>query len=667
MGSFETILSNEVGHARRGIIHTDHGDVQTPAFFPVVSFIGGPTPKSGGIWSRTRNRLFGEPEFQGAMFQTMSFLDFNLTPESLKNYWRKKSIRERFTDHEPPRSQYDKPADFTQPLFVDSGGFKLMNSDTFGDPPEEGGDDNDWGIYTNPESILDLQLDYGADIIATLDYPIPPNLNEEETVQRMEDSIDSAIRCLELLEEREESPAVYIAIHGHDYETINWYVGNFLERAQHIDKSFEGFAIGSLVPLRNNVETLVDIIQGANDAIPEDQEDDIGLHVFGVGGKFTSLLTLLGADSFDSSSYIRAAQFKKVIDREIRPKEHGLDDYEGGVDGLGDIDRHNSWSKFTADEFKTRDEWNCRCPACQELNDVGIDQMYETLYESESYDRSGDYMKSDFYAMIAYHNFHVYQDEMNYVRSCVEEEGGDTLLEYVAKLATNGVGKLEKALRRAQHRDPSLTHNLRKLGYDELTPQQKSLKSYTEGTEETKDDEPTISLEHTPDDFNVLTRDDYEIGDDRVLLVIPCSQKKPYSDSRTHRVVQDAVSKWTDDVHKVTVSGMYGPVPEMFEDISAVKSYEYVLSNAEKDRQELVKNRLVDYLEEHGEEFDVIVGYATSKTYREVIQSAFVEYGSGIVLPTNPERRALTEHFRKTNLEELSEYLAEELSPSPPQ
>ncbi len=289
--------------------------------------------------------------------------------------------------------------------------------------------------------------------------------------------------------------------------------------------------------------------------------------------------------------------------------------------------------------------------------------MHETLYKSDSYDRSGDYMKSDFYAMIAYHNFHVYQDEMNYVRACIDGDDGECLLKYVAKLATNGVGKIEKALMRAQYRDPSLTDELREIGCEELTPQQKSLYSYTEEDEDAENDEPTISLKYTPDDFNILTRDDYEIGDERVLLVIPCSQTKPYSESRTHRVVEEIVSKWTDDVHKVTVSGMYGPVPEAFEEHPPIKSYEYVLNNVERDRQQLVVDRLVEYLKQYGSEFDIIVGYATSKTYREVIDRAFVEYGSGTVLPANPKRRALTEHFRETNLKELSDFIAEKLSP----
>lgn len=668
MASFETEFSDDAGNARRGTIHTERGDVETPAFFPVVNFIGGPTVKSGGIWSRLRNHLFSEPEFQGAMFQAMSFLDFNLTPEALES-WRGQPLHEHFSDHDPVKSHHERPDDFTKPLFVDSGGFKLLNSDTFGNRPKEGGDENDWSIYTNPESILDLQLDYGADIIATLDYPIPPNLNDEEKTQRMEDSIDSAIRCLELLEEKEESPAVYVAIHGHDYETINWYVGTFLDRAEHLDKSFEGFAIGSLVPLRTNVKTLVDIVQGAKDAIPDDRVDDLGLHLFGISGKFTALLALLGADSFDSSSYVRAAQFQKFINRELgvsgeaivrdpKSDDHGLGEFGVDVERTDTARWAADWSKFTVEELP--EDWGCSCPACEVMRDIGFENMRATLFDSDSYDQEGPFMKSDFYALIGYHNFHVYQDEMNHVRKLIENGDGE-LLDYVARMARNGVSNIDAALKRATIRDDDLARQLQDRGYNRMVAERNDSDQKRLDVDVPVDGK-KISLEHSPEDFNVLERDDYEAGREAVLLFVPCSQTKPYSNSRTHRAVEDAIAGWNEHVHKVTVSGMYGPVPREFEKTSPVMSYEYVLTDVEKDRQQLIINRLVNYLERYGSDFDTIVAYATSKTYRTVIERAFDEYGEGIILPREPKMRALTEHFRGTNLQELTDLLEGELS-----
>jgi len=109
---------------------------------------------------------------------------------------------------------------------------------------------------------------------------------------------------------------------------------------------------------------------------------------------------------------------------------------------------------------------------------------------------------------------------------------------------------------------------------------------------------------------------------------------------------------------------MYGPVPHEYERISPIMSYEYVLTGVEEDRQRLIVDRLVNYLERYGSEFDTIVGYATSKTYRTVIERAFEKYGAGTILPRDPEMRTLTEHFRTTNLQELTELLERELSSS---
>ena len=274
-------------------------------------------------------------------------------------------------------------------------------------------------------------------------------------------------------------------------------------------------------------------------------------------------------------------------------------------------------------------------------------------------------MKSDFYALIGYHNFCVYQDEINYVRELINGGGGE-LLEYVAKMARNDVGNVKRALKRATVRDYALAQQLRDRGYNRLVADQRDAEQERLDLDIPVDDQ-EISLEHTPEDFNILQREDYRIDNERVLLVIPCSQTKPYSNSRTHRVVADATNEWNEQIHKVTISGMYGPVPEQYENLSQVKSYEYVLTNAEKQRQQLVVDRLVSYLEKYGSQFDAIVGYATSKTSRTVIEHAFSEYGDGIVLPKEPKMRALTEHFRTTNLEELSEHLNDVLSSTPEQ
>ncbi|WP_170864834.1 DUF5591 domain-containing protein [Halogranum amylolyticum] len=56
------------------------------------------------------------------------------------------------------------------------------------------------------------------------------------------------------------------------------------------------------------------------------------------------------------------------------------------------------------------------------------------------------------------------------------------------------------------------------------------------------------------------------MDESHVCLLISCSDKKPYSESKTHEVVRDRLvdaGVW-EEAHKETVSGMYGPVPEQY-------------------------------------------------------------------------------------------------------
>jgi len=632
MSAFRMLEKDEYG--RRGVIDTPAGQIQTPALLPVANLIGGTTPKSGGIWRYARRYLFESDSVQGIMFQTMTFLDYNLIPDNLAD-WREKPLKQHFEES-------DVEPGFSQPLFVDSGGFKLMNSTTFGQPPEEGGSENDWGIYTNPESILKLQLDYGADIIATLDFPIPQNLNQDEATERMKKSIDNAVECLQMLNDPElldewdvdETPSVYVAIHGHSYEDVHWYVSRFLDRADELDEAFEGFALGSLVPLSNSPDVLVDIVQGAKDAIPEERYEDIALHVFGISGRLCPLLALLGVDTFDSANYLKAARNKSLIHPE-------------------------TWKRTKLDQIEDWDNW-CGCKACQ---DIHIDDMRHALLESEVKYKPiegehGTHFKSEYYAQIAHHNFELYSRQMQDVRDAIDNDG---LLELVADFA-QGKNIVEKGIKRAQLHNPELREQLADLGYEALVAGpdietfQTKLSSFYDDIDEEQEKKRTISLKHGPNDFDILQYDSYQPPSDAsVLLILPCSQEKPYSDSRTHQAVLSRLQDYDDRYHKVSISGLYGPVPEAQETVEPVMSYEYVLTTADEDQVDLVANRLAKYLERFGDQFDHILAYTTSKAYRHAIEDAFSRYGRGEMYPREPRALQLTGHFRNTNIDELVE------------
>ena len=130
--------------------------LSTPILYPVLSFMTSTSPNGGGIWKYLLKDVMKHDV--PILSQVLHFLDFNLTGKNIK-YWREKSMRERYRDTNGP---YDAP------MFLDSGGFKLLYN--------AGLSLSEFGINkeTEADDILEFQLDCGGDIIASLDYPLPP-------------------------------------------------------------------------------------------------------------------------------------------------------------------------------------------------------------------------------------------------------------------------------------------------------------------------------------------------------------------------------------------------------------------------------------------------------------------------------------------------------------
>jgi len=142
------------------------------------------------------------------------------------------------------------------------------------------------------------------------------------------------------------------------------------------------------------------------------------------------------------------------------------------------------------------------------------------------------------------------------------------------------------------------------------------------------DQQHEISLTNDPDAFNITTDPSYKVPEDKTkLLLLACSHTKPYRSSKSHgtifRFLRDHIGDDHKCWHKVTISGLYGPVPAEFENEEAVLTYEYVLSSSAKRQRELVITRLVAYLETHLGTYKRIVAYVTASAYRSVVEEAF--------------------------------------------
>jgi 7-cyano-7-deazaguanine tRNA-ribosyltransferase len=598
--------------------------LSTPILYPVISFMTGTSPRGGGIWKYLLRNFAKRQPPTPMLSQVLHFLDFNLTGRHIA-YWREKPMRERY-------QEVDLSAD--APLFLDSGGFKLLYN--------AGLDLSDYGIHKESEAddILAFQRDFGGDIIASLDYPLPPGLARDEAEVRMGQSLQNAVRVAELLADTDEAPYLYVCCHGQSREDIQSYVTRVFERLEGVLPSF-GLAVGSLVPLRGgNDAQVLERIRGVMDAIPAPVRERTPIHAFGVSGGLTPILAYMGVDSFDSTSYIQSARNLGYS----HPQTH---------------------RKLKIMELDTLE---CECRICRETS---LEEMQQAFMEAKSYQRTstGKY-KSEYYATIALHNFEMEVQTLADMKAAiVADEGLEGLIRHASTargiqdavewLAANdndfgiqvtrhGINTPKRVSRRALEGDPN---QLELFTYQ----------TESHNTSLLREEPRTISLNYTPDSFTIPP--DYQPPPGkRVLLTIPCAGKKPYSLSRTHTIVntklQTAFGENQRAIHKVTLSGLYGPVPEEFESEEPVVRYEFQLSPRNAAQIQRCAERFIAYLDTHGGSYELLVGYATSNAYRQVFELIQKRRPDFILLPTQPKQKRLSEFFRHVHLDVLVEVLS---------
>ena len=599
--------------------------LSTPILYPVVSFMTGSTPRGGGLWKYLLRDLMKHDT--PMLSQVLHFLDFPIKGKNLAK-WRSKTIREWYREVNGV---------YNAPLFLDSGGFKLLYN--------TGLDLKEFGIEkeTEADDILALQEDIGGEIVASLDYPLPPGLERSEAEKRMNLSLENACRVASLLSTKTQPPFLYVCCHGQSQSDIKNYVRHVFDRLSGVLPVF-GLAIGSLVPLRGKQDSeVLERICGVQNAIPDSARCHTPIHAFGVSGELAPILAYMGVDSFDSTSYIQAARGLNYADPSTRAKR----------------------------KLMEMDELTCSCRICRA---VSLDEMQGALMEEASYKRTstGKY-KSEYYAAIALHNFEIEAELLSRMKRAIQ---ADESLEELTRHALTGRGirdavdwltandesfasrmaKTVVAVPSSEYR-PAAKRNPNQLDLFPSIPEEESITHARKAAS-------SISLDYTPDSF-VIPESYVPPKDKRVLLAIPCAGKKPYSLSRTHSVIntklQNAFGENRRAIHKITLSGLYGPVPEEFESEESVVRYDFQLSPRNSAQIQLGADRFNAYLDKHGDHYDVIVGYATSQAYRMVFESI---QGSKFVLrPIKPRQKRLSEFFRHAHLDELIEVLSTVIPP----
>jgi len=388
-------IDTTAGDARTGELVVKDISMETPNLFPVINFYGGGRSGSvfGGSTHRTVKELINGDErvdnvdcsalFEGAMMSVGSLTDYGINRDLLESYLS------------APIKHRPEFRGFEGILFADSGGYKNL---THGEL-----DGSDFEIDLNQARVFEMQQQLGGEILVNLDIPIEPDDSFEERCKKARETAENVDEFLEL--SRDFPAARFLTVHGYNYSMIDTFIKELQNVLGGIDiaATFDGIALGSLVPKKDDREVLINAVQGCRQVMADRGFDDLPLHVLGISNTAIPLLAAVGADTFDSSSYIQAAingKYYKSLLKTVR-----VDDAD-----------------FNA----------CNCPVCSspELRSrMNGDARYRK-------DRMGP---------AAVHNLYVQMQELKEIRQRIRQDGDSGLINYIE----NTIGRDDKTRKHA--------------------------------------------------------------------------------------------------------------------------------------------------------------------------------------------------------------------------
>ena len=203
MITYELLHVDKNSGARRGVIHTPHGDIQTPIFMPV------------GTQATVKA----------------------LTPEELKDDNAQIILANTYHLYFRPGEEIVKEAgglhkfmNWDRPILTDSGGFQVFSLSKLRTITEEGvefrSELDGSKHFISPEKDMQIEEDLGADIIMAFDECCPYPSTYEYTKKSMERTTRWAKRCKEA---HKTDQALFGIIQGGFYEDLRKISANDLK------------------------------------------------------------------------------------------------------------------------------------------------------------------------------------------------------------------------------------------------------------------------------------------------------------------------------------------------------------------------------------------------------------------------------------------------------
>jgi queuine tRNA-ribosyltransferase len=228
--------------ARRGIIHTPHGDIQTPVFMPVGT--------QATVKSLTPEELKEEVKAEIILSNTYHL------------YMRPghKLVEEAGGLHKFMR--------WDRPILTDSGGFQVFSLGALRTITEEGVEfsshlDGSKHMFT-PESVMEIENSLGADIIMAFDECCEYPSTYEYTKNSMERTTRWAKRCKEA-HARSDKQGLFGIIQGGFYKDLRKKSAEDL-----IKLDLPGYAIGG-ISVGEPKEEFIEILKYTTPLMPKDK------------------------------------------------------------------------------------------------------------------------------------------------------------------------------------------------------------------------------------------------------------------------------------------------------------------------------------------------------------------------------------------------------------
>ena len=272
MAFFDLIHTDSNTLARAGIVHTDHGDIETPIFMPV-----GTVGTVKGV-----QRRFLEDDINAQIILGNTY-HLYLRPGT--EILHKAGGLHRFEG-------------WKRPILTDSGGFQVFSLTDIRKMTEEGVQfsshiDGRKLMFT-PENVMDIQREIGADIMMAFDECCPGTADYQYAKKSMERTHRWLDRCIQRFD---STPDVY-DYKQHLFPIVQGCVYPELrqEAAKRLrDLDRDGYAIGGLA-VGEPTEQMYEMIEVVNDILPENKPR----YLMGVGTPWNILEAIeRGVDMFD--------------------------------------------------------------------------------------------------------------------------------------------------------------------------------------------------------------------------------------------------------------------------------------------------------------------------------------------------------------------------------